>query len=266
MAIDDQERSETQKRGESFVQLPAVILMDPELSPGARVCWGILKLYARDNGVAWPSQETIGKDMGRGVTRVKEYLKALEDRSYIKRVPRKGDTDLIHLLLDVVKGGRVVRFLWDDLAGKRVEVVGQPTGGSPDSDGGGGRVSGYEVDAYEVEASLDASYIDKANRDHPEVQTPSVSGLRGETQEGHPSAEDHPMHVAPLHASSQAASPPEGGQAKKQGLQKLKAPLPVAQPPAQNGPTCEKCWRPAKVILGDDGPPLCHGHSRRVAS
>jgi hypothetical protein len=60
-----------------FTQIPNLILRDPNISPGAKVVFGLLLSYAWQRDECYPSQELMAGDMGCSERSVITYLKEL---------------------------------------------------------------------------------------------------------------------------------------------------------------------------------------------
>lgn len=69
--------------------IPNWLLERPEISSGAKLCFARLAQYAGEKGEAFPSQETLGKELGVSERNARRYLKELEDNQIIQSV-RKG--------------------------------------------------------------------------------------------------------------------------------------------------------------------------------
>ena len=65
-----------------FVQVPMIVLRDPELSAGAKVAYGALLWYGWKTG-EYPGQEAVAQDFGMGERSVRRYLSELEKQGYI---------------------------------------------------------------------------------------------------------------------------------------------------------------------------------------
>lgn len=65
-----------------FVQVPAVAMFDPALSPGAKVSYGVLLWYAWKRG-EFPGQAVMAADLGAGERTVRRHLAELEEAGYI---------------------------------------------------------------------------------------------------------------------------------------------------------------------------------------
>lgn len=60
-----------------FTALPNAVLAAPWLSPGAKVLYGLLLMYAWQNNECWPGQETLATAMGCHLNSLQKYLKEL---------------------------------------------------------------------------------------------------------------------------------------------------------------------------------------------
>ncbi len=73
-----------------FVQVPVVVLRDPDLSAGAKLAYGALCWYAWKTGT-FPGIDTMAADFGMGNRSAIRYLSELENRGYIEVTrPRLG--------------------------------------------------------------------------------------------------------------------------------------------------------------------------------
>src|SRR5437879_1123381 len=78
-----------------FTQVPNFILKDPNLSIGAKVVYAMFLSYAWHNDSCFPGQERLAADMGMSVSRVNEFVKALESVGLIEITRRgQGKTNL----------------------------------------------------------------------------------------------------------------------------------------------------------------------------
>lgn len=80
---------EEERVREDYTQIPNTILQHPDVSPGAKLTYSILLMYARKKGSCFPGQETMATDMGAGVRSVIRYLQELEKAKLI-RIKRNG--------------------------------------------------------------------------------------------------------------------------------------------------------------------------------
>jgi hypothetical protein len=66
--------------------IPNAIAKYRDLSPGAKICLGRLHQYAGENGKAFPSHETLAAEIGVKERMVRNYIKELKEKSFIKVV------------------------------------------------------------------------------------------------------------------------------------------------------------------------------------
>ena len=66
-----------------MVLIPAAVVADPDLSPGAKLCYGRLLRYGGKKNHCWPAQETLARELGVSVPTVKRYLAELKTQRYI---------------------------------------------------------------------------------------------------------------------------------------------------------------------------------------
>jgi len=66
------------------VWLPIGLLERTELSQGAKLCYALLCKYAGENGICYPSQETIAKDIGIKKRQAIRYIRELINNKVIK--------------------------------------------------------------------------------------------------------------------------------------------------------------------------------------
>jgi biotin operon repressor len=87
-----------------FTQLPNFILKDSSLSVGAKVTYAMFLSYAWHNDSCFPGQERLAEDMGMSVSRVNEFIKALESAGLIEITRRgQGKTNLYKIKFTVAK-------------------------------------------------------------------------------------------------------------------------------------------------------------------
>ncbi len=85
-----------------FTQIPNFILRDPVLSVGAKVVYAMFLSYAWHNDSCFPGQERLAKDMGMSVSRVNEFIKALESAGLVEIIRRgQGKTNLYKIKFTV---------------------------------------------------------------------------------------------------------------------------------------------------------------------
>ncbi len=87
-----------------FTQVPNFLLVNKELSVGAKLAYAMLLKYAWDADACFPGQVKLGEDMGAGERSVRTYLKELEDVGFLEVQQRGlGKTNLYRLHLTVTK-------------------------------------------------------------------------------------------------------------------------------------------------------------------
>ena len=87
-----------------FTQVPNFLLVNKELSVGAKLAYAMLLKYAWDANACFPGQVKLGEDMGAGERSVRTYLKELEDVGFLEVQQRGlGKTNLYRLRLTVTK-------------------------------------------------------------------------------------------------------------------------------------------------------------------
>lgn len=87
-----------------FTQVPNFLLVNKELSVGAKLAYAMLLKYAWDANACFPGQVKLGEDMGAGERSVRTYLKELEDVGFLEVQQRGlGKTNLYRLHLTVTK-------------------------------------------------------------------------------------------------------------------------------------------------------------------
>lgn len=67
----------------NFTMIPNVLLSECQLSIPARLLLCVLFKYSFQKDYCWPSQETLGKDLGRTPRHVRNLLKELENTGLI---------------------------------------------------------------------------------------------------------------------------------------------------------------------------------------
>lgn len=65
-----------------FVQVPVVVMRDPDLSAGAKLAYGAL-LWYHWRGKGYPGQDAMGEDFGMGRRSVIRYMGELETKGYV---------------------------------------------------------------------------------------------------------------------------------------------------------------------------------------
>ena len=87
-----------------FTQVPNFILKDANLSIGEKVTYAMFLSYAWHNDSCFPGQERLAVDMGMSVSRVNEFIKALESAGLIEIIRRgQGKTNLYKIKFTVGK-------------------------------------------------------------------------------------------------------------------------------------------------------------------
>ena len=76
--------------------IPNCILQEKLLSSTAKLCYARLCQYSGKNGVAFPKQETLAKEIGISEVQVIRVLKNLEDFGLIKRIKATGQDKFLH--------------------------------------------------------------------------------------------------------------------------------------------------------------------------
>lgn len=87
-----------------FTQVPNVVLINKELSVGAKLAYAMLLKYAWSDDACFPGQAKLAKDMGSGERSVRRYVDELEAASFLEVKQRGlGKTNLYRLHLTVRK-------------------------------------------------------------------------------------------------------------------------------------------------------------------
>lgn len=87
-----------------FTQVPNFILKNPDLSVGAKVVYAMFLSYAWHNDLCFPGQETLAEAIGMSVSRVNEFVKALEAAGLVEIIRRgQGKTNLYRIKFTVAK-------------------------------------------------------------------------------------------------------------------------------------------------------------------
>ena len=74
---------------EGFTQIPNFIQRNPNLSPGAKVVYGLFLSYAWNNDFCFPGQDRLAEDMGMSRSRVTTFVGELQNCGLIT-VKRRG--------------------------------------------------------------------------------------------------------------------------------------------------------------------------------
>ena len=74
---------------EGFTQIPNFIQRNPNLSPGAKVAYGLFLSYAWHNDFCFPGQDRMAEDMGMSRSRVTTFVGELKNKGLIT-IQRRG--------------------------------------------------------------------------------------------------------------------------------------------------------------------------------
>ena len=66
-----------------FVQMPLVVVLDQQISAGAKVAYGLLLWYAW-RGIGFPGQQAMGAHLGTTERSIRTYLRDLMDNDYLE--------------------------------------------------------------------------------------------------------------------------------------------------------------------------------------
>jgi len=84
-----------------FAALPYMVLRDTRLSVGARLAYAVLLMYAWQDGATFAGQQKMANDIGVSERQLRDYLKDLQSRGYI-RIKRQGlNKPNLYYILDV---------------------------------------------------------------------------------------------------------------------------------------------------------------------
>jgi len=84
-----------------FAALPYMVLRDTRLSVGARLAYAVLLMYAWQDGATFAGQQKMANDIGVSELQLRDYLKDLQSRGYI-RIKRQGlNKPNLYYILDV---------------------------------------------------------------------------------------------------------------------------------------------------------------------
>lgn len=72
-----------------FAALPYMVLRDTGLSIGARLSYAVLLMYAWQEGATFAGQVKMAQDVGVSERQLRDYLKELQEKGYI-RIKRRG--------------------------------------------------------------------------------------------------------------------------------------------------------------------------------
>ena len=76
--------------------IPECLAKYKGLPATAKLCWGRLARYAGKDGAAFPSQETLAKEIGINTRQCRNVLKSLEKEGFIKRIVPTGPDKWLH--------------------------------------------------------------------------------------------------------------------------------------------------------------------------
>ncbi len=115
------QQSDEPKNGDVFnpykrftgILIPESLVRGPEISPGAKLCYGRLARYAGQDGKCFPAVQTLAAEIGVTERQGQNYLKELESRHLIRRDFKPGKSS------DFV-------FLWHDTFANRGEDIAPP--------------------------------------------------------------------------------------------------------------------------------------------
>ena len=80
----DEITSQARAGGGMFAVIPAVVMRDSELSMSARMLYGIITWRCNENACCWPTNRTLGEELGLSAKRVSALLSLLEARGHIE--------------------------------------------------------------------------------------------------------------------------------------------------------------------------------------
>ncbi|HEU0122631.1 MAG TPA: helix-turn-helix domain-containing protein [Bryobacteraceae bacterium] len=81
----------------AFIPLP--VLAAEDLSPGAKLCYGILCRYAGQDGRCYPSIQTLAEHLRVSARQARKYVSELVERGYVEREQSSvGETNTFHFL------------------------------------------------------------------------------------------------------------------------------------------------------------------------
>lgn len=118
-----------------FTIIPNVILRARRLSPGSRLLYGLLKMYAWQAGTAYPGQERLADELGVSARQIRNYQQELEAAGLL-RVERRGLTQTNRYWIEPIPAD----FLSDrkDISAQEVSVISdqdrKPVSDKEDSD------------------------------------------------------------------------------------------------------------------------------------
>jgi hypothetical protein len=89
-----------------FTQVPNFILVNKDLSVGAKITYAMLLKYAWYDDACFPGQQKLAEDIGSAERSVRSYLKELEDGGLLEVTQRGlGKTNLYRLHVTVQRKG-----------------------------------------------------------------------------------------------------------------------------------------------------------------
>jgi hypothetical protein len=85
-----------------FTQVPNFVLVNRDLSVGAKLAYAMLLKYAWQDDYCFPGQQKLADDMGAGERSIRTYLKELEQAHFLEvKQQGLGKTNLYRLHLTV---------------------------------------------------------------------------------------------------------------------------------------------------------------------
>lgn len=186
----------TRKLTEPFAALPHSIGSDPTVPPSAKAVLLALLFYARGKPVAWPSDSSIGKRIGRHPGTVSRWLAWLEDRGLIRRERT-----------DQNRTGRLIVLRWRESSPAPARVEGAAPA----------REDGDRDREREARRTPAVTKISSRLRSEPEPQPPA------------PPVENRAPELAPV-----VADPGPRSSASCDALEKPQAPAGVVLTPAES--------------------------------
>ncbi len=76
----------------SGVLVPSAIMRFPQLAPGAKLLWGIVRNHSRKSGVCWTRNRILARTLNCSVRQVKRYRRQLARVKLMRLVSQSGDT------------------------------------------------------------------------------------------------------------------------------------------------------------------------------
>ena len=74
------------------VLIPRVIAQNPDLQPGARLLWGVIRQRAWRDGVCTSSDADLAREVAVSPRQLRRYLGSLINHGFLRSTPRAGDT------------------------------------------------------------------------------------------------------------------------------------------------------------------------------